>query len=54
MTTTDHADHIEHIDDVDHDAGHVHKPNGFYIKVALALAMVTGIEVALYYLNLGS
>jgi cytochrome c oxidase subunit 4 len=50
MTTTDHADHIEHIDHADE---HGHKPNSFYIKVAAALAFVTGIEVALYYLDLG-
>ena len=50
MTTTEHiegTDHAEHV----HDDGH--KPNSFYIKVALALALVTGVEVALYYLDLG-
>jgi cytochrome c oxidase subunit IV len=52
MTTTEHsADHVEHA--ASHDAGHDHKPNSFYIKVAVALAIVTGIEVALYYLDLG-
>ena len=40
MTATEHAEHG-------------HKPNIFYIKVAAALAIVTGIEVALYYLDLG-
>ena len=51
MTTTEHVDHAEH------NTGHEdssHKPNSFYIKVAAALALVTGIEVALYYLDLGS
>lgn len=50
MTTTEHIDgagHTEHA----HDEGH--KPNIFYIKVAVALAVVTGVEVALYYLDLG-
>jgi cytochrome c oxidase subunit 4 len=49
MTTTEHADHTEHQDQ----AGHAHKPNSFYIQVAAALAIVTGVEVALYYLDLG-
>ena len=40
MTTTEHADHA-------------HKPNSFYIKVAVVLAGVTGIEVALYYASIG-
>jgi cytochrome c oxidase subunit 4 len=55
MTTTEHADHTEHSDHTAH-AVHEdssHKPNSFYIKVAVALAIVTGVEVALYYLNLG-
>jgi cytochrome c oxidase subunit 4 len=53
MTTTDHADHIDHSDDVAHVEDHGHKPNSFYIKVAVALAVVTGIEVALYYMDIG-
>jgi len=32
----------------------VHKPNSFYIKVAGALAVITALEVALYYLDLHS
>jgi len=49
MTATEHTDtgHAEHGGD------HAHKPNSFYIQVAVALAIVTGIEVALYYLDLG-
>ena len=35
-----------------HDGSHT-KPNSFYIKVAVALAIVTSVEVALYYLNIG-
>ncbi len=55
MTTTEHAEHNDHADHADHVAAHEggHKPNSFYIKVAAALAFVTGIEVALYYLDLG-
>jgi caa(3)-type oxidase subunit IV len=57
MTTTDHSgtEHTElvHVQDGDHGDGHVHKPNSFYIKVAAALAIVTAVEVGLYYLNIG-
>ncbi len=47
MTTTEHDEHIGH---EEHGA---HKPNSFYIKVAVALAIVTAVEVGLYYLDLG-
>jgi cytochrome c oxidase subunit 4 len=48
MTATEPA-HVEH---APHDGSHT-KPNSFYIKVAVALAIVTSVEVALYYLNIG-
>ena len=48
MTTTESA-HTEH---TAHDGSHT-KPNSFYIKVAVSLAIVTGVEVALYYLDIG-
>lgn len=51
MTSTEHAEHAEHID---HDAHHeAHKPNSFYIQVAIVLAVVTALEVALYYMDIG-
>ena len=53
MTTTEH---IEHADHDEHGAAHVdsaHKSNSFYIKVAAALALITAVEVGLYYLNIG-
>jgi cytochrome c oxidase subunit IV len=55
MTATEHTAHTEHAGTApaEHDEAHAHKPNSFYIKVAAALAVVTGIEVALYYLDLG-
>ena len=52
MTATEHTDHSE-VHDAEHVEAHGHKPNSFYIKVALALAIVTGVEVALYYAHLG-
>jgi cytochrome c oxidase subunit IV len=48
LTDTEHAEH-----DVPHD-GHQHKPDSFYIKVAVALAVITGVEVGLYYIDLGA
>ncbi|MGZ4679870.1 MAG: cytochrome C oxidase subunit IV family protein [Ilumatobacteraceae bacterium] len=54
MTTTEHADHTDHTSHGAHHEDASHKPNSFYIKVAAALAIVTGIEVALYYLHLGA
>ena len=56
MTTTEHVDHSDHAEPFEHaeSAGHDdngHKPNSFYIKVAGALAVVTALEVALYYLD---
>ena len=55
MTTTDHADHSDQTDHADHAVheDHGHKPNSFYIQVAIVLAVVTGLEVALYYMNIG-
>jgi cytochrome c oxidase subunit IV len=52
MTATEHPELTEHAHAEPHD-GHEHKPNSFYIKVALALAIVTAVEVGLYYLDLG-
>jgi len=61
MTTVDHTT-VDHTTRSDHDAPighgspddvHVHKPNSFYIKVAIALALVTAVEVGLYYLDIG-
>jgi cytochrome c oxidase subunit IV len=56
MTTTEQADHGPHPEQAEESlpgAYHEHKPNSFYIKVAIALAIVTGVEVGLYYLDLG-
>jgi cytochrome c oxidase subunit 4 len=54
MTTTEHVEHADHGDHgVAHAGDHVHKPNSFYIKVAVALAVITAVEVGLYYLDIG-
>jgi cytochrome c oxidase subunit 4 len=54
--TTDHDTHpAEPAHDVGQpDARHEHPSDAFYIKVALALAGITAIEVLLYYKDLGS
>ena len=46
-------ENIPHTEDGGPHSGNVHKPNSFYIKVAAALAIVTGVEVGLYYLDIG-
>ena len=49
MTTTDH----EHTQDVGQpDARHAHPTDAFYVKVAVALALITAVEVVLYYREL--
>ncbi len=56
MTAIEHTEHTEHpAEHSHHDEPHTgqHKPNSFYIKVAVALAIITGVEVGLYYLDLG-
>jgi cytochrome c oxidase subunit 4 len=50
MTATEHTDQTEH---AEHAEAHGHKPNSFYIKVAAALAIITAVEVGLYYTHLG-
>ena len=50
--TTDHLEHAGHDSD-----GHdyvEHHPDSFYVKIALALALLTGLEVTLTYVNIGA
>jgi cytochrome c oxidase subunit 4 len=57
MTSVDHASqtdaHGHAVDPAAHDVEVAHKPNSFYIKTAVALAIVTGLEVGLYYMDIG-
>lgn len=58
MTTTEHVEHAEPDEHgaghgAESGAGHAHKPNSFYIQVAAALALITAVEVGLYYLDIG-
>ena len=48
-TTDTAADEETH----DYDAHTDHKPDSYYIKVAIALAFVTALEVSLSYLDVG-
>jgi cytochrome c oxidase subunit IV len=50
MTT--HAAPTAHEETV-HGAGHAHPSDGRYILIALFLAVMTGIEVGLYYVDVG-
>ncbi len=46
------AEHGAHDDE--YDAHTDHKPDSYYISIALALAVITGLEVALSYIDFGS
>ena len=53
MTAIDHpSTESAHAEHASHDGSHT-KPNSFYIKVAVALAVITAVEVGLYYLDIG-
>src|SRR3954451_1353968 len=51
MTSTEHLDDPHTA--AAHDEHAEHKSNRYYITVAVALAIVTAIEVGLYYANIG-
>ena len=53
MTTTEHVEHAEPGHGAAHAGGHDPKPNSFYVRVAAALALITAVEVGLYYLDIG-
>ncbi|MEZ5216112.1 MAG: cytochrome C oxidase subunit IV family protein [Ilumatobacteraceae bacterium] len=51
MTTTETHEHI----DPDYTAySHDGHPDGFYVKIAIILAVITGLEVALSYADVGA
>lgn len=57
-TTTEHqpAEHQhEHhrVEDAAHDDHGSHKPDSFYIKVALILAVITALETSTYWVDFG-
>jgi cytochrome c oxidase subunit 4 len=53
VSTTEHP--AEPATDVGQpDQRHAHPSDAFYIKVAVVLAMITAVEVLLYYRDLGS
>ena len=47
MTTTEH-ENVEH-----HDEEHDHPSDGKYIQIALILGVITAVEVALSYIDVG-
>ena len=49
MTTTEHVEHAEPEHGAAHAGGHDPKPNIFYVQVAAALALITAVEVGLYW-----
>lgn len=58
MSATDHANPTRQADaglehESDHDGGHVDHSDWYYGKVALTLALITGLEVAISYMHIG-
>ncbi|MCB0999071.1 MAG: cytochrome C oxidase subunit IV family protein [Acidimicrobiales bacterium] len=61
MSTTEHQSdpHVEpHAADVAHD-GHAdgefaHKPDSYYVKIALILAVITALETSTYWIDFGA
>jgi cytochrome c oxidase subunit IV len=56
-TTADHAEHAGHADHADHSHeahAHEHKPDSYYIKVALILAVITALETSTYWIDFGA
>ena len=59
MSTT--AEHVDHADGHDghehHDAHaphvHEHKPDSYYVKVAIILAAITALETSTYWIDFG-
>lgn len=61
MSATDHATHAAHEahsghehGPLDHDGDHVEHSDWFYGKIAIALAAITGVEVAISYMDIGA
>jgi cytochrome c oxidase subunit IV len=58
MTTTEHVAHTDHASDAaldDHDThADGHKPDSYYIKVALILAAITALETSTYWIDFGA
>ncbi len=49
--------HIEHPGQPEHDYEgfeHAHRPDSYYVKIAIILAVLTAIEVALSYADVGA
>jgi cytochrome c oxidase subunit IV len=54
-TTADHAEHTDHADHADHaHEAHAHKPDSYYVKVALILAVITALETSTYWIDFGA
>jgi cytochrome c oxidase subunit IV len=52
--STDTVAHADHGHDAHGHAEHVDHPDSWYVMIALGLAVVTGAEVALTYMNIGA
>lgn len=51
MSVTEHAAHLPHEEHAE--AAHVEHSDWYYARIAIALAVITGVEVAISYLDIG-
>jgi cytochrome c oxidase subunit 4 len=55
-TTTDHVEHSDHAHEAGAPEAHghsEHRPDSYYIKIALILAVITALETSTYWIDFG-
>ena len=52
-TTTDHVEHEAHTDEHGAHGHDEHRPDSYYIKIALILAVITALETSTYWIDFG-
>ncbi len=55
-TTTDHVEHSDHSHEASTHEAHSHsehRPDSYYIKIALILAVITALETSTYWIDFG-
>jgi cytochrome c oxidase subunit 4 len=53
-TTEEHVDHTDHAHVTHGHEAHEHKPDSYYVKVALILAAITALETSTYWVDFGA
>jgi cytochrome c oxidase subunit 4 len=52
--THEHDEHHHRVEDAAHDDHGSHKPDSYYIMVALVLAAITALETSTYWIDFGA